>query len=177
MQVEYRRMRDRGRDIYLQLQSHLFIEKIQVFTGTRVMGSYLVDEKKAILLNVTGVTMAPQECGNVKLLSTNYPELFAAELSDVVSWGTLHPADLHVTIQERVREDYQAYNLEKRMQSVQEMILTTVCQQQVAGSEEIPQRLPNGHFAYRRGDVLFALSCVQKEERLQNYPTVMTRSR
>ena len=94
MQVEFRRMRDRGRDIYLQLQSHLFIEKIQVFTGTRVMGSYLVDEKKAIFLNVTGVTMAPQECGNVKLLSANYPELFAAELSDVVSWGTLHPADL-----------------------------------------------------------------------------------
>ena len=126
------------------------------------MGSYLVHEKKAILLNVTGVTMAPQECGGVKLLSTNYPELFAAELLDVVSWGTLHPTDLHITIQERVREDYLAYKLEKRMQSVQEMLTTTVCQQQVAISEEIPQRLPNGQYAYRRGDVLFVLSCVQK---------------
>ena len=91
MQVEFRRMRDRGRDSYNRTCS---FEKIQVFTRTRVMGSYLVDEKKAIFLNVTGVTMAPQECGNVKLLSANYPELFAAELSDVVSWGTLHPADL-----------------------------------------------------------------------------------
>ena len=123
------------------------------------MGSYLVDEKKA---NVTGVTVAPQECGSVKLLSTNYPELFAAELVDVVSWGTLHPADLHVTIQERVREDYLAYKLERRMQSVQEMLTTTICQQQVTGSEEIPQKLPNGQYAYRRGDVLFVLSCVQK---------------
>ena len=98
----------------------------------------------------------------MKLLSTNYPELFAAELLDVVSWGTLHPADLHVTIQERVREDYLAYKLERRMQSVQEMLTTTICQQQVTGSEEIPQRLPNGQYAYRRGDVLFDLSFVQK---------------
>ena len=62
----------------------------------------------------------------MKLLSTNYPELFAAELLDVVSWGTLHPADLHVTIQEQVREDYLAYKLERRMQSVQEMLTTTL---------------------------------------------------
>ena len=127
-------------------------EKIQVFTGTRVMGSYLADAKKAILLNVTGVTMAPQVCGSVRLLSSNY----------LTSWGTLHPADLHITIQERVREDYLAYKLEKQMQSVQEMLTTTVCQQQVAGSEEVPQRLPNGQYAYRRGDVLFVLRCVQK---------------
>ena len=137
-------------------------EKIQVFTGTRVMGSYLVYEKKVILLNITRVTMAPQECGSVKLLSTKYPKLFAAELADVVSWGTLHPSDLHITIQERVQEDYPAYQLEKRMQSVQEMLKVTVCQQQVAGSEEIPQQLPNRQYAYRRGDVLFVLSCVQK---------------
>ena len=48
------------------------------------------------------------------------------------------------------------------MQSVQEMLKVTVCQQQVAGSEEIQQQLPNGQYTYRRGDVLFVLSCVQK---------------
>ena len=138
------------------------LEKIQVFTGTRTMGTYLVDEKKAILLNITGVTIAPQECGSVKLLSTNYPELFAVELADAANWPSLHPADLHLSVQERVREDYLAYRLERRMQSVQDMLKYSICQKTVSSSEDTPQVLPNGQYAYRRGDVLFVLSCVQK---------------
>ena len=126
------------------------------------MGTYLVDEKKAILLNITGVTIAPQECGSVKLLSTNYPELFVVELTDAANWPSLHPADLHLSVQEQVREDYLAYRLERRMQSVQDMLKYSICQQTVSGSEDTPQVLPNEQYAYRRGDVLFVLSCVQK---------------
>lgn len=36
------------------------------------MKTYMVDEKEAIILNITGVTMAPQECGSAKLQATNY---------------------------------------------------------------------------------------------------------
>ena len=128
----------------------------------RAIGTYLVDEKKAILLNITGVTIAPQECGSVKLLSTNYPELFAVELTDAANWPSLHPADLHLSVQEQVREDYLAYRLERRMQSVQDMLKYSICQQTVSGSEDTPQVLPNEQYAYRRGDVLFVLSCIQK---------------
>ena len=128
----------------------------------RAIGTYLVDEKKAILLNITGVTIAPQECGSVKLLSTNYPELFVVELTDAANWPSLHPADLHLSVQEQVREDYLAYRLERRMQSVQDMLKYSICQQTVSGSEDTPQVLTNEQYAYRRGDVLFVLSCVQK---------------
>ena len=76
--------------------------------------------------------------------------------------ASLDPADLHLSVQERVREDYLAYRLERRMQSVQDMLKYSFCQQTVSGSEDTPQVLPNGQYAYRRGDVLFLLSCVQK---------------
>lgn len=138
------------------------LEKIQSFTGTRVMQTYLVDEEKAILLNITGNSMTPQECGSAKLLTTNYPEIFVAEVQDTLTWPSLHPADLHVSIQERVREDYLAYQLEKKMISVQQTLKSTICQQSVTGTEDVPQKLPTGQYAYRRGDLLYILNCAQK---------------
>ena len=42
------------------------------------------------------------------------------------------------------------------------MLKYSICQRTVSGSDDTPQVLPNGQYAYRRGDVLFVLSCVQK---------------
>lgn len=122
------------------------LEQIQVFTRSQVKMRSL-DEEKAILLIITGVTMAPQECGSAMLLATNYPKLFSAEINDGGNWPSLHPADLHETIQERIREDFMAYQLEKRMQSVQNTMKFTICQQTVSGTVDMPQQLPTGQYA------------------------------
>lgn len=138
------------------------LKRIQSFTGSRVLDIYLVDEDKAILLNITGVMIAPQECGSAKLLSTNYPKLFTAET---------HDADLHITIQERVQEDFLAYQMEKRMTSVQHTLKSTICQQTISSTIDIPLKLPTGHYAYRRGDLLFVISCVQKRGAISELST------
>lgn len=137
-------------------------ERIQQFRGKQTLGTYLVDDERHILINTTGVTIAPAECGNSKLRSTGYPDLYIADTQDAADWPALSPGEFKVDLAERVREDYLAYNLETRMQSLQTQLQTSVCRQNTADQNGEPQRLTNGKYALRRGDLIYLMECAKK---------------
>ena len=147
------------------------MERIQEFRAKRTMGSYLVDDDKNILVNVTGITIAPAECGNVRLRSTAYRELYIADGQDAANWPTLSPGDFKIDIAERVREDYLVYHLERRMQSLQTQLQNSVCRQSTMTQDGEPQLLPNGKHALRRGDLIYVMDCSKKRGAILELPS------
>ena len=132
------------------------METIQMFSGTQVQETYLVDHEKKILINQTGITISPANCGGVKLRSTNYDELYIAETRDTITWPKLHPMD------ERIQDDYMILYVENKINNLQALNSSDLCQQRTGSFSEEPQPLGEGSYMLRRGGIIFQMKCPRK---------------
>ena len=150
------------------------MEIIQTFVGKRIQGTYLVDHSKRILINQTGTTISPAECGGVKLQSTNYEELYIAETRDTTTWPKLHPMDYSPSLNERIREDYMILYVENKINKIQDLRSADLCQQRTADFNEEPQPLGDGSYLLRRGDIIFKMNCPRKRGAISEKPACYT---
>jgi len=150
------------------------METIQMFVGTQVQNTYLVDHSKKILINQTGITISPAECGGVKLQSTNYEELYIAETRDTTNWPRLHPMDYSPSLNERIREDYMLLYVEDKINNVKDLRSTDLCQQRTTNFNEEPQPLGDGKYLLRRGDIIFQMNCAKKRGAITEKPACYT---
>lgn len=146
------------------------METIQMFSGTPVQETYLVDHEKKILINQTGITISPANCGGVKLRSTNYEELYIAETRDTLTWPKLHPMDYSPSLNERIREDYMILYVENKINNLQAVRSSDLCQQRTGSFSEEPQPLGDGSYMLRRGDIIFQMRCPKKRGAITEKP-------
>ena len=138
------------------------LEIVQSFKPTGVLGSYLVDRSKKILINITGQALSPTGCGDINLKKTNYPDLYIIAPDEATHLRMVNPRDFKVNFQMEIREDYLAFVMEEKIRETRQDLETQACMENKRELFKEPHRLPDGRYGWIQGDVIYLIRCQQK---------------
>ena len=74
------------------------------------------------------------------------------------------------SLNERIREDYMILYVENKINNLQAVRSSDLCQQRTGSFSEEPQPLGDGSYMLRRGDIIFQMKCPKKRGAITEKP-------
>ena len=143
--------------IWENKQGRCSLEKIQDIAIQR-SGTWVIDEDKKILLNITGEVQSPAGCPIGRILTTEYRDLFLVSKNKEVKFPELKPTNLRINYQIVGTADYLMYAIEKNYKLLKSQFFTDLCQYRVDSSTRGIFKLEQ-QYGLIRGQALFSFSC------------------
>ena len=145
------------------------LEKIRIFHPTKVMKTYLLDSEARILLNITGYTRLP-ECEDVELMKTGYEDVYVADAQKSKGLPDLRPADLELSTDYSMRDDYAMFAMESMLGSMETRVREEACKHEISGQNG--RIFPVGeHQGMIRGGRLYIFDCEWETKKIAETST------
>jgi len=143
--------------IWENKQGRCSLEKIQDI-AIQKLGTWVIDENKKILLNITGEVQSPVGCPIGKILSTEYKDLFLVSKNKEAKFPELRATNLRIDYQIAGAADYLMYAIEKNYKLLKSQFFTDLCQYRVESFTQGIFKLEQ-HYGLIRGQALFSFDC------------------
>ena len=122
---------------------------------TRI-GTWGIDHKEKILFNITGRVVAPINCPQVELLTTEYKDLYLTKSTKSKDFEMVDEIKIDLFI--RNRDDYILWETESRVAESLGTMDREVCKMKNFGNDDIIKIDPN-HFGKQYGEIIFVFGC------------------
>ena len=126
---------------------------------------YLVDYANKVLLKPGATIPAPTGCPTTLLFSTEYSNLFLA--TPGVKWPKMKD-DADITTFIKARDDYIAFELEKRIADQEAQVKSRICHDSLKNRQNELVQLDGPFFIRRNGDTVEHFKCAQKKGQLRD---------
>ena len=130
------------------------LEKVQDLNMASERG-YLVDHQKKVVLKPGDTIPAPGRCPSVKIVTTEYEDLFLAKSGDFPILND----EVEIDIFARALTDYSIFQLEEEMNNQALRIKQDLCQNRFLFKDDKIHRVHQNSFASRKGDVIYLFEC------------------
>ena len=121
---------------------------------------YLVDHANKVLLKPGSSIPAPTGCPTTILYATEYSNLFLAKPG--VKWPPMKD-DADITLFIKARDDYIAYELEKRIASQEALTQSRICHDSLRERQNELVQLDGPYFIRRNGDAVEHFKCKERK--------------
>ena len=121
---------------------------------------YLVDHANKVLLKTGSSVPAPTGCPTTLLYATEYSNLFLAKPG--VKWPPMKD-DADITLFIKARDDYIAYELEKRIASQEALTQSRICHDSLRERQNELVQLDGPYFIRRNGDAVEHFKCKERK--------------
>ena len=136
------------------------LERIQTFNPIRIMDTYLYDFQGKLLINTTG-TSKINNCGDILLTTTEYPDIYIANGNQVNNLPYIKPADLEITVDYRLRDSFILYEAEKLVRHSRRNLEENICQENVRMHSREPFPLGNDIYGILTGAAVQTFKCTK----------------
>ena len=126
---------------------------------------YLVDYANKVLLKPGATIPAPTGCPTTLLFSTEYSNLFLAKPG--VKWPQMKD-DADITTFIKARDDYIAFELEKRIADQEAQVKSRICHDSLKNRQNELVQLDGPFFIRRNGDTVEHFKCAKKKGQLRD---------
>ena len=125
--------------------------------------NFLVDYVNKVLLMEGASMPAPSGCPTTLLFSTEYDNLFLAKPG--VKWPKMKD-DADITTFIKARDDYIAYELERRIAEQENQVQSRICYDSLSDKQNELVQLDGANFIRRNGDAVEYVKCKAKKGKL-----------
>ena len=153
--------------VWLAPESKCSLEAIRTVDMKEENG-YLVDRQHKVLLKKGSKVPSPQGCPTSLLFSTEYPHLYLAPQHEI-RWPRM-TTDLDMAAFIRSRDDYLAFELEKKIEGQDDKMKQQICHQSLTARQDEIIHLVDDKFVRRNGDTVEHFSCPQKTGKIIDQP-------
>ena len=122
-------------------------------------GEFLVDYENKVLLKTGNTVPAPVGCPTTLLFATEYSNLYLA--TPGVKWSKMDD-DADITTFIKARDDYLAFEMEKRMADQEAQTKSRICHDSLKDRQNELVQLEGPSFLRRNGDAVEHFKCAQK---------------
>ena len=125
------------------------------------MKTYIVDEKKQILLNLTSDAHL-SNCEFTNLKATEYADLYVSPVSEVSGLPDLFARNVYESLQTALTISYAVWNVEKKISSTNKQIAEEICDTIQQSASDLPVKIKDGRYLKLSGEAVMVFHCVTK---------------
>lgn len=138
------------------------LEKVQDINAQVTLGTYLYDQQKKILINVTGEESTPPGCEEGKLKTTNYDGIYLADQVMASKLPSLEATAFKLDIELKSKSDLIVYELEQQILRGKVDLFGEVCSREVSKLGAVPTKMRDGRFGWIRAGLLYTFECSER---------------
>ncbi len=151
--------------IWTKERSSCQLESIRTI-NTRRRGTFIINDKFNILLNLTSRTTIPGCVGD--FMATQYPNLFTRK--EDLQLPLIEPGFIRPQLNLEITADYMMMHQEEKLSSLSDSVTEQLCQANHHRSREGQFSLGGNHFAIQRGEVLYSYLCTKTTTTIRETP-------